>query len=193
MPQAFDRELLHKLPPKPTAYKGDVIFIGSFTLGHHYRYELIEHLLNNNIDLALFGIGRENLPPDSKSYNKMQTPLYGLNMYAEYQHYKIAIHIHTTGIDNDGFDWNKYAGAKRVFEITGVGTMLITSQQENIGDMFKVDEEIVAFKDKDDLLHKIKFYLHHDDRREQIAMNGMRRTRQFHTFDNRAMELSKYL
>ena len=40
--------------------------------------------------------------------------------YNTYPKYKMAIHINGTGYRDDGIDWSKYAGAKRLFEINSM-------------------------------------------------------------------------
>lgn len=191
--QAFDDAIIKQLESKPSAYKGDVIFIGGFSLGHNYRFEVLEHLLKNKIDLTIHGMGKELLPEGSLVREQMKNPLFGIEMYNEYRKYKMAIHIHTTGNENDGIDWNKYAGAKRLFEITGSGTLLLTSDQENVNELFKINTEVVTFKNADDLLKKILILLSDPGKTEEIARLGMERTIRDHSFKKRAEELSPYL
>jgi spore maturation protein CgeB len=105
----------------------------------------------------------------------------------------MALHIHTTGYNNDGINWSKYAGAKRIFEITGVGTLLLTSHQENIKDLFILDDEVVTFHDFEDLLIKIKHLINSPDRIKTIALNGQKKVLHEHTFIQRAQQIINYL
>lgn len=191
--QAFDDSIIQRLEPESKEYKGDVIFVGSFSLGHNYRFQVLELLLKNNVDLTIHGMGKEYLPEGSLVRSKMKEPLFGIDMYNEYRKYKMAIHIHTTGNDNDGIDWNKYAGAKRLFEITGTGTLLLTSYQENIKELFEIDQEVITYLTPNDVLQKINFLLRQPEKIKKIARQGMERTIKDHSFKKRALELSPAL
>lgn len=191
--QAFDHRIINALEKKPLIKKGDVVFIGSFSLGHNHRYEVLENILKNNIQLDIYGIGKENLPKESLVYKRIQNPLFGMDMYNMYREYKIAIHVMGTGIENDGIAWNKYAGAKRLFEITGSGTLLLTSFQENVKDLFEIDKEVVTFVNPEELLLKINGLLKDYKKIEAIAEAGMKRTLKDHSFLARAQELEPIL
>ncbi len=191
--QAFDSSILKNVEPLSETKKGDVVFIGSFTLGHNYRFDVLEYLLQNKIDLTIHGVGKENLPPDSLVASKIKSPLYGIKMYNEYRKYKMAVHIHTTGKENDGINWDKYAGAKRLFEITGSGTLLLTSEQENVKDLFEPGKEVVTYSSPQNLLEKINVLLQDKTGIREIAKSGMERTLRDHSFKRRAEELSPYL
>jgi spore maturation protein CgeB len=193
IPQAFDDRILNELPKKADHKKGDVVFIGSFSLGHNYRFEVLEFLLKNNIDLTIYGTGEENLPENSLVRKNMKPPLYGLDMYREYMNYRMGIHIHTTGINDDGIDWNKFSGAKRIFEITGVGTLLLTPLQDNIKDFFEIGKEVVTFTTASDLLTKIHQLVADPASCAKIAERGKIRTLKDHTFKNRATQLAEAL
>lgn len=190
--QAFDTLILEALEPKVTP-KGDLIFIGSFSLGHTHRFEILEFLLESGIDVAIHGLGKENIPANSLVYKRMAPPLFGLAMYNEYRKYKMAIHVMGTGHENDSINWAQHAGAKRLFEITGVGTLLLTSHQENVKELFEIDKEVVTFTSKDDLLNKIRSLLNSQELTDRIADSGMKRTLKDHSFKKRAEELSPYL
>lgn len=190
--QAFDESVLNTCEEKKEPI-GDVVFIGGFVLGHHYRFEILEALLKANINLTIYGIGKESLPKDSLVYNAMKEPIYGIDMYNKYRKYKMSIHINGTGYSNDGIDWSKYAGAKRLFEITGAGTLLLTSHQENIKELFEIDKEVVTFKTADELIEKIKYYLANPEIAGEVAKNGMQRTLSSHSFRARAKELNTIL
>jgi hypothetical protein len=190
--QAFDIRILKDLVPMPEK-KGDVVFIGGFSVGHEYRAEMLQFLLENGVNISIHGTGKETLTNFPLLQSFLKEPIFGNFLYNEYRKYKIAIHIPTTGIKDDGINWNKYSGAKRLFEITGAGTLLLTSWQENISDLFIDGEEVVTFKDKIDLISKIKFLLSRGDLITKIARAGQKRTVAHHSFNERAKLLEGYL
>lgn len=190
--QAFDSRIIDNLLPVKEL-KGDVVFIGGFSLGHEYRAEVLQYLLESGIEIIIHGTGKEYLSDFPLLRNSMKDAIFGNDLYNEYRKYKMAIHIHTTGREGDGIDWNKYAGAKRLFEITGAGTLLLTSWQENIPDLFVEGEEVIVFKDKEDLLKKITYLLSREDDIRKISYAGQQRTIKEHSFIERAKMLSEYL
>jgi len=73
----------------------------------------------------------------------------------------------------------------RNFEIPGCGGFLLTSDADNLGDYYEDGKEIVIYKDINDMIDKIKYYLEHNKEREAIAKAGYERTLQEHTYEKR--------
>lgn len=190
--QAFDSRIIADLEPIGKL-KGDVVFIGGFSLGHEYRAEFLEFLIEKGIDITIYGTGVETLNDFPRLQKVVNPPVFGTALYNEYRKYKIAIHIHTTGVKGDGIDWHRFAGAKRPFEITGAGTLLLTSWQENINELFVDGEEVVTFRNKEDLYTKLTFLLSNQERIKAIARAGQLRTIKDHNFYVRAELLEKEL
>jgi len=90
-----------------------------------------------------------------------------------------------------------YAGNVRLFEATGVGTLLITDWKKNLNEMFEPGKEVVAYRTPDECLEMIQYYLEHEDQRQAIASAGQRRTLRDHTYRQRMEQLEsiakKYL
>jgi spore maturation protein CgeB len=86
-----------------------------------------------------------------------------------------------------------HANNMRLFETTGVGTLLLTEAAPNLADLFVPGREVVAYEDEDDLVEKIEHYLEHDDERVEIASAGQRRTLSEHTYRRRMTELAAIL
>ncbi len=72
---------------------------------------------------------------------------------------------------------------------TGVGTLLITDRKQNLCDMFKPGNEVVAYRSPEDCVELIQYYLQHDVEREVIARAGQQRTLREHTYYHRMQEL----
>ena len=90
-----------------------------------------------------------------------------------------------------------YAGNLRLFEATGMGSLLVTDWKKNLHEMFEPDKEVVAYRTQEECVEKVEYYLAHDDEREAIARAGQQRTLRDHTFRRRMQELEgivlKYL
>jgi len=79
----------------------------------------------------------------------------------------------------------------RHFEIPACGGFLMTSMADNLGDYYKVGEEIAVYKDTKDLIEKIKYYLKNDQKRKKIAEAGYLRTIKDHTYQKRFADIFK--
>ncbi len=73
----------------------------------------------------------------------------------------------------------------RDFEVPMSGGFYLTEYNEELKEFFEEDEEIVFFKDKEECLDKIKYYLNHDMLREKIRMSGYIRAQRDHTWQKR--------
>ena len=77
----------------------------------------------------------------------------------------------------------------RLYETTGVGTMLLTDYKQNLTDMFQPGQEVVEYQDANESVELTKYYLAHDKEREAIAHAGQQRTLREHTYFHRMQEL----
>ena len=87
----------------------------------------------------------------------------------------------------------RFAGCQRLYEATGVGTLLITDQKENMCEFFEPGKEVVTYEHEDDLVEKVRYYSTHDREREAIAKAGQQRTLRNHTIQERVKELMPIL
>ena len=84
-----------------------------------------------------------------------------------YQRTKIGFNVHNRG--------EYTVGAYRLFELPANGVMQISDGGEYLNQFFREGEEIVGYKNIDDLIDKIKYYLDHDEERRAIALSGYQR------------------
>lgn len=84
-------------------------------------------------------------------------------------------------------------GNIRDFEVTGLGTLLITDKSEYMKEFFIDGQEYVSFSDKKDLVEKLKYYLENDDKREKVALAGMKKTHTNYLAKHRAEAIKKIL
>ena len=78
------------------------------------------------------------------------------------------------------------ASNMRLFEATGVGTCLLTDWKANLRELFEPDAEVVAYRDAEECVEKVRYLLDHEAERRRIAAAGQRRTLRDHTFASRA-------
>ena len=102
-----------------------------------------------------------------------------------YQRVKIGFNVHNRG------DYT--VGNYRLFELPANGVMQISDGGESLNDFFKVGEEIVGYRDGDDLIEKIRYYLDHDEDRRRIALSGYRRVMRDHRFRGRMRQAGELI
>ncbi len=61
---------------------------------------------------------------------------------------------------------------QRILDIMGSGGFVLTNYQQEIEDYFEIGKDIEVFRDMDELMEKVSYYLSHEEERLQIAMNG---------------------
>ena len=83
-----------------------------------------------------------------------------------------------------------YANNLRLFEATGVGTLLITDRKENLHEMFGPGKEVVSYGMPEECAEMVQYYLEHDEERQAIAGAGQQRTLRDHTYYKRMQEFT---
>lgn len=179
----FEEGILPKL--KKTNEQYDVAFIGSFDSKHGTTTELFEYA-SEKVSIDFWGPGVNRLSEDSPIRKNHHGEIYGTMMYNVLYNAKIAINRH---IDIAG----NHANNMRLYETTGVGTMLITDAKSNLATLFKPGVEVETYTSKEELVEKIEYYLKHDNEREKIAKAGHARTLADHTYKKRMAELVNIL
>jgi spore maturation protein CgeB len=179
----FEASLLERLE-RARVTRG-VVFVGGMTNLHIGGNALLEHAADR-LELHVWGYGIDGLDADSPIRRHYQGEAWGLEMYRVLASSKITINRHGEVAEN-------YANNMRLFEATGVGTLLMTDEKDNLGELFELGKEVVAYSDADDLVDKIGYYLAHDEERERIARAGQARTLREHTYLRRMRELEQIL
>lgn len=142
--------------PVPSTTTYDISFIGSRTVAD--RDNLIEQLATDGISISTFGKGwdagfvtnEEMLQIYSNSkINICFTKSYGVNTRNQLK--------------------------KKIFDITMCGGFLLCEYVDGIEKFYEIGKEIVCFNSYPDALDKVRYYLHNDQERKQIAQAGMLR------------------
>jgi spore maturation protein CgeB len=66
---------------------------------------------------------------------------------------------------------------------------MLTDYREGLKTLFDVESEIVYYKDKKDLVEKVKYFLRHPHEREEFARRARKRVIQEHTYLERMKSL----
>lgn len=173
---AFDSSILEQLYNEKKKY--DVVFIGSLIDPlYKQRVNLLKYLLNEGIDITIFGNSNDDI---LKKYCKKS--LFGIDLYKIYKSSKIVLNVHAS---ND----IRYSGNIRIYEVTGVGSFLLTDYREDMDKRFILGKEVVTYKSFDEILKQIKYYLLHNYEREAIAKAGQIRTLSDYSYEQIAKSI----
>lgn len=156
-------------------FAAEVSFIGS---GFPTRIELFEKLAE--FDLKLWGRYWDNSPKLAPHFS--DEPVYGIKKCKIYNASRISVNLQNPVSQINGVSC-------RVFEILACGGFPLTENKKDLSLYFDVGSEIVAFDGIDDLKEKIRYYLEHNDEREEIARRGRERVLKEHTYKRRMEEM----
>jgi spore maturation protein CgeB len=162
----------------------DVSFIGSFQTIHRSRQVFFEQLcarLNASTTFEIWAPTLAEIPPKSPLRQCYRGPIWGREMYHILNSSRITLNHHG--------DVLPFANNMRLFEATGVGTLLVTDWKENLVDMFDVGKEVITYRTPEECAEVIKYYLAHEDERNKVAQAGHARTLREHTYRQRVRQL----
>lgn len=162
------------------------VFVGA--LGHSPRWrsnELVERAAKKT-PIDFWGYKAGEWAKDSPIRARYRGEAWGLEMYRVLARARIAINRH-------GDVAERYANNMRLYETTGVGCLLVTDHKENLGELFDVGREVVAYRSEGELVEAIKHYLACDEERAEIAQAGQERTLREHTYRDRMQDLVEIL
>src|SRR3989344_1117816 len=154
----------------------DVSFVGR---PNKNRVSLVKFLLDNNIDINVWGDGWENYPQIMKAYRGR---LPGEDLVKVNNESKINLGFTIGG-------YNKLQIKGRVLEIAACKSFCLLEYFSAYLKYFKEEKELVMFKNKNDLMKKIKYFLKNEKYREKIAIAAYERTIRFY---NKSLELLDY-
>ncbi|WP_079909957.1 glycosyltransferase [Paenibacillus sp. 32352] len=188
LPLAVDMAVFRPLRVH-TGYFSDVCFIGS-AYWHRVGFfdRIAPYLARKNV--KIFGWWWERLEHYSKLSHSIRTEWLSPEETAQYYNgAKIVINLHRSP-DDETFNKNS-SGVKalstnpRTFEICGSGAFQLTDARQDLGTLYGPGQELATYASAEELVHKIEYYLSHEEERNELARRGLQRTLREHTFDHR--------
>jgi len=132
--------------------KRDVSFVG---IKKFDRESYINELKKQGLPLHLFGWSGGTLLSVEDMLDVFRTS-------------KINLNFSKTG-------QNRMQIKARIFEVCLAGGFLLTEYAPGIENYFEPDKEIVCFRDAEEMINKINYYLSHEEERRTIAQAGWKR------------------
>ncbi len=156
----------------------DILFIGMLDDNR-------ERILSSLIEYKL-GIWSWNINSYETGLKKFNRgPVFGENLIKILKSSKIALNIHR--------EYEVSGGNYRLFEIPASKTFQLVDEKQDISKYFKIGEEIITFKNNQDLRNKAEYYLKNEKERNEIALAGYTRVKKEHTLTNRLMSIFDHL
>ena len=165
---------LHRATTGARKYKSDCVFVG------HYeddgRADCLEALIIHDVRLRLFGPykGLKGSGWYAPISNSVVLQLLLPVVYAGGEEYVNAISSAPIAICFLS-KLNKDTYTRRCFEIPAIGAALFSEYSDDLASMFIDGKEAVFFKNKEELVSKVKYYLANRDQLEEIKLNGLNR------------------
>ena len=160
-------------------------FVGTLSRDHRARVQLMEHLCQRT-PLLVWGQGVKNLPSNSPIHNRYRGAAWGKPMYDILRDSRVTVNHHI-GIAR------QFANNLRLFEATGVGTLLVTDWKENLQEMFEPGQEVLTYRTPAECAALVQHYSNQPQEAAGIGCEGQRRTLREHTYARRMQELMDIL
>ena len=164
---------------KEYGMKKECVVIGSY---YPSRLTLLQRLQSDGVPLILHGHSpRRWIPKSILAGLSFREPLFTRKKADSFRDSAIVLNF------NHPYDVN--STNQRLYEATCAGGLVLTNFVENMGDLFKLGEEVLTFSTYEDLLSQIRYYLSHSNEAELIANNGRKKALDSHQISLRLLNL----
>jgi hypothetical protein len=180
----FDPRVLDDLGPVEPRH--DAVFAGALNGIRHRRGNRVLARAARRLPLEFWGYDLRGWPPWSPIRRRYRGEAWGLEMYRLLASSRIVLNRHIGAA-------RQYANNMRLYEATGVGSLLLTDEKANLHELFEPGREIVTYVSPGDLVDKARHLLDHEEERRAIAVAGQARTLRDHSYAVRMRELAAIL
>ncbi len=199
---AFDTRIIHLLPNQ----KKDIAFsfVGGWSDVHVNRKKALEYLVPKT-PLQLWGYGFQRklfskrsvhfytnllFPKKDSIMDAYRGEVWGLKMYEILQRSLLTFNIHEALL-------NGRVGNMRMFEATGIGTLLLNDEGSNLSELFIPGKEIETYSNLGEAVEKVNYYTQHPEKAIEMGRNAQARTCKDYNYTNYTNQLffhfKKYL
>lgn len=184
---AFDPRVLDRLEREGAGRdRHGAVFVGALNRTQHASGNALLERAARRTPIEFWGYATRGWPPDSPLRSRYRGEAWGIEMFRVLYESRMALNRHI-GVAGE------YANNMRLYEATGVGTLLLTDAKRNLGDLFEPGREVVTYTDENELVQQVERYLADDAARREIAAAGQRRTLREHTYRKRLEEVLAFL
>jgi Uncharacterized protein conserved in bacteria len=169
-------------------YGCDICFVGT---RYTERVEVLEKLCC--FDIGIWGQSWEQLPPKSPVRRHLRGEAVVPEIWTKiFSAAKIVLNIigHRCDVLVPFIDEKDFGLCNtKVFEILGCGAFQLVDAKADVMTIFKTGEHLECFKDPDDAVKLIDFYLQNPEKRKTIAEAGRKEVLNKHTYEHRIKEM----
>lgn len=144
--------------PKAITPKYDIVFFGS---NSRERSNYIKYLLNNNYSVHVVGTGWGNFP-------NSEGPVYNVDLMNLINSSRIILNFVRS---------NSYSD--RILISLACGAFVLSEYCSELDSDFKIGKHLDSWYYESELITKLNYYLSHENKRSEIAANGLEFARQF--------------
>jgi spore maturation protein CgeB len=180
----FDPRVLDQLGDPPPRH--DVVFVGALGRQQHARGNDLLERVAEHVPIDFWGYNLGDRPQTSPLVRRYHGEAWGLDMLRVLAGARIALNRHIDVAEDN-------ANNMRLYEATGVGTLLLTDAKRNLGELFEPGREVATYRDERELVETVEFYLEHENERAAVAAAGQERTLRDHTYALRMQDLAQIL
>ena len=192
---AFDERNYNSIDFKNKIF--DVSFYGSIIVKKNFHINRLNILkkINSKIkDMNICGkihfdykdiFNLKNIKNFYQMKKILNLPLYGIDYFAMLSNSKICINTHA--------DNQKFSGNMRLFDVTGMGSLLLTDKNKDSKNFFIPNKECVEFECAEDAVEKINWLLKNQKQLVEISENGRKKTLKFFSYNNTCEKISSIL
>lgn len=166
-PEASDPEIYHPMPELPKVH--DVSFVGG---RYGIREKIVSGLRKAGIRVSAYGQGWEGGRLAVESAPRL------------FAQSKIVLGVGTIGHCKDF-----YALKMRDFDGPMSGSLYLTHDNPDLQMVYDVGREIAVYRDSDECVERVRYYLEQDKEREAVARRGRERALREHTWERRFTDL----
>ncbi|MGH7183602.1 MAG: glycosyltransferase family protein, partial [Nitrospiraceae bacterium] len=152
-PLAFEPRIVHTLGPSDRAHA--VTFVGGLSSAHKERQQFVASLAKL-VPLECWGYGVDSLRASGVEQTRLHGEVWGDEMFSTLRQSRITINHHTDVAQT-------YANNMRLFEATGCGALLVTDYKDNLDDLFRIGEEVIAYRSLEECDALVRYYIAHPE------------------------------
>lgn len=156
-------------PSEKHLFEADVVFVGHYE--DDQRLECLEEIARQGIRLRLFGPGYDWDPVIRKSPVLSGLVPVRLVWGEDYNRALCGAKIALCFLSK----LNRDTYTRRCFEIPATGTLMLSEYSDDLSSLYEAGVESDFFRNRDEMMEKIRYYLANDDVRKRVAFAGHRR------------------
>jgi spore maturation protein CgeB len=169
-------------------YGADIAFVGSMHPGlYPFRVRFLESI--SDFNLAAWGPGSDTIPLDSPLKNRIRGEKTPPDTWIKiYSASKIVLCMHYRDPENR---IPCHQASPRVYEALACGAFLMVDAQRDVLASFKDREDLVIFRDAEELRELLNYYLERPEERHKVSEAGRRKALEHHTYRQRITDMLK--